>query len=109
MSLERVRAAEFSLEACKPEHESFLWTLNRLAYEQVVTAQFGSWEPLKQRAFFEHKWQTQSFFIIVSSGAPVGAFSREYSEEGLTLLELLALPAHQNRGIGSRIIQQLQE
>jgi ribosomal protein S18 acetylase RimI-like enzyme len=100
---------DFQLRRSEPDDEAFLWRLNQLAYQEVVVTQFGSWDPVKQRAFFDAKWRTQAFSIIVAGEVPVGACSSIRSESALTLLELLVLPAYQNLGIGSRVVQGLQE
>jgi GNAT superfamily N-acetyltransferase len=99
---------DFQLRPSEPDDEAFLWRLNQLAYEEVVTAQFGPWDPVKQRALFDIKRSTQTYFIIVSGGVPVGAMTTARSEVALTLLELLVLPAQQNAGIGTRVLLQLQ-
>jgi ribosomal protein S18 acetylase RimI-like enzyme len=98
----------FHLQPSEPADEAFLWLLNQLAYQEVVTAQFGAWDRTKQRAFFDNKWRTQTYLIIVRDALPVGAVSRTLADGALTLMELLVLPAHQNAGIGTRVIRQLQ-
>lgn len=101
-------ALPFHLRPSEPEDEAFLWRLNQLAYEDVVTAQFGEWEPVKQRGLFDAKWRLQEYRVIVSHGTPVGAVSSVSTDAALTLLELLVLPAHQNGGIGTRVVRELQ-
>jgi GNAT superfamily N-acetyltransferase len=100
---------DFYLQPSAPEDEPFLRKLNQLAYEPVVVAQFGSWDPIKQREFFDAKWRTQTYSIIVANALPIGAVSSIRSEDAVTLLELLILPAHQNAGVGTRVVQQLQD
>jgi ribosomal protein S18 acetylase RimI-like enzyme len=55
------------------------------------------------------KPEDEAYSIVLADGVPVGAFSSSRSEQDVTLLELLVLPAHQNRGIGTRVVQQLQQ
>jgi ribosomal protein S18 acetylase RimI-like enzyme len=100
---------DFYLRPSEPEDEAFVRRLNQLAYEEVVAAQFGGWDPVRQAAFFDLKWKTQTYSIIVASAAPVGAVSSVWSDVALTLMELLVLPAHQNGGIGTQVVQQLQK
>ena len=92
----------------EPEDEAFLRHLNQLAYEPVVVAQFGCWDPVKQKGFFDAKWATQRYSLIIVEGTPIGAFTSARTESSLTLLDLLVLPTHQNRGVGTRVVQQLQ-
>ncbi len=44
---------DFSLRPSEPADEPFLWRPNQLAYHEVVLPQFGAWDPVKQKAFFD--------------------------------------------------------
>ena len=99
---------DFYLRPSEPEDEAFVRRLNQLAYEEVVSAQFGEWDPVKQKASFDLKWKAQMYSIIVLGGMPVGAVSSVWSDVALTLMELLVLPLHQGLGIGTQVVLQLQ-
>lgn len=49
---------ELYLKPSEPEDEAFVRRLNKLAYEEVVVAQFGPWDPVKQKAFFDGRTLT---------------------------------------------------
>lgn len=100
---------ELSLKPSDATDESFLWRLHQLAYQEVVTSQFGSWDPIDQRMRFEEKLKTLAFSIVVADGVAIGALASTRSDGVLTLMELLVLPAEQNKGIGTSIIRRLQE
>ena len=85
-----------------------VWELHRLGYEEVVSAQFGHWDVEEQRARFDVKWADAGYSVVLLEGVVVGAFSTSVSSESLFLGELLVLPAHQNRGIGTRVVERLQ-
>jgi ribosomal protein S18 acetylase RimI-like enzyme len=99
---------DFSLRPSEPADEAFLWRLNQLAYCDVVVAQFGAWDAIKQKAFFDMKWQKQKYSIIMANHMPVGAVASVWSATALSLMELLVLPEQQNARIGTRVVQQLQ-
>lgn len=86
------------------EDHAFLERLNREAYEELVTRQYGSWEDASQRARFARKLQSLQFRIVLLGDQPVGAIASTEHEGYIFLNELLILPEFQNRGIGSRIL-----
>ncbi len=93
------------LRAAAPEDHAFLHDLNRLAYEELVTRQFGGWDDSVQRQRFETKLRSAAFRIIELDGRPVGAVWSSDQEDHVCLNELLVLPEYQNRGIGSEVLR----
>lgn len=83
---------------------SFLQRLNREAYEELVTRQYGSWDDEFQRARFARKLQSIQFRIVLLGSQPVGAVSSTEHDDHIFLNELFILPEFQNRGIGSRVL-----
>ena len=57
------------------EDKEFLYSLNRAAYEDVVRRQFGEWNDLWQRHYFEKKWEPQNYEIVEQAERRVGALS----------------------------------
>ncbi len=82
----------------------FLQRLNREAYKDLVTRQYGSWDDEFQRARFGKKLQSIQFRIVLLGNQPVGAVSSTEHDDHIFLNELLILPEFQNRGIGSRVL-----
>ncbi len=97
-----------TLRVSNSNDKDFLWRLNELAYEEVIAAQFGTWDRVDQKARFEAKWLTQCYSIIVVDDVPVGALSTTVSSEALVINEVLLLPEYQNLGIGSEVMRGLQ-
>lgn len=83
---------------------AFLQRLNRQAYEELVTRQYGSWDEEFQQERFGKKLQTAQFRIVLLDNQPVGAVSSTEHDDHMFLNELLVLPGFQNRGIGSRVL-----
>ena len=84
--------------------QPFLQRLNREAYDELVTRQYGSWDDEFQRARFGKKLQSVQFRIVLLGNQPVGAVSSTEHDDHIFLNELLILPEFQNRGIGSRVL-----
>ena len=83
---------------------AFLQRLNREAYEELVTRQYGSWDDEFQQARFGKKLQSVQFRIVLLDNQPVGAVSSTEHDDHIFLNELLILPEFQSRGIGSRVL-----
>jgi len=83
---------------------AFLQRLNREAYEDLATRQYGSWDDDFQQARFRMKLQSVQFRIVLLDNQPVGAVASTEHDDHIFLNELLILPEFQNRGIGSRLL-----
>jgi GNAT superfamily N-acetyltransferase len=99
---------ELAFRSSTEADKDAVWELHRLGYEQVVSAQFGHWDVEEQRARFAAKWADAGYSVASLEGVLVGAFSTSVTSEALFLGELLVLPTHQNRGIGTRVVERLQ-
>lgn len=93
------------LRAATSEDHAFLRELNRLAYEDVVTRQFGVWDDSAQRQRFDSKLQRAAFRIVELAGRPTAAVWSSEHGDHVFLHELLVLPEFQSRGIGSQILR----
>lgn len=93
------------LRAATSEDHAFLRELNRQAYEDVVTRQFGIWDDSAQRRRFDAKLQRAAFRIVELAGRPIAAVWSSEHDDHIFLHELLVLPEFQDRGIGSQILR----
>jgi ribosomal protein S18 acetylase RimI-like enzyme len=93
------------LRAAASEDHAFLRELNRQAYEDVVTRQFGIWDDSAQRRRFDAKLQRAAFRIVELAGRPIAAVWSSEHDDHIFLHELLVLPEFQDRGIGSQILR----
>jgi len=87
------------------DDHAFLRELNRLAYKDVVTRQFGFWDDSAQRQRFNSKLQQAEFQIVEIKGRPIAAIWSSEKADHVFLHELLVLPEFQNQGIGSQILR----
>lgn len=84
---------------------SFLFELNRRAYEDVVTRQFGAWDAAVQDARFAAKVRAAGFRIVEHAGAAIGAVWSSVNDDHVFLHELILLPEWQGRGLGSQVLE----
>ena len=90
--------------ARKDDHE-FLRTLHHRAYRDVVQRQFGAWNEAEQDRWFERGLADGVYQIVEEDGRAVGAIDVRVERDELLLYEMQVAPEHQNRGIGSAILQ----
>ena len=83
---------------------TFLRDLHHTAYRELVIRQFGSWDEPAQDAFFDQSLRDADFELILDGDVAVGAVGTSLQTDHLFLSEIQILPEHQNRGIGTRIL-----
>jgi GNAT superfamily N-acetyltransferase len=82
----------------------WLRDLNRLAYEDVVRRQFGTWDDPAQRERFDSSLEHAAFRIVELDQEPIAAVWSEERDDHVWLQELQVLPEFQSQGIGSEIL-----
>lgn len=100
--------ATYTLRAARPEDADFLWQLRQQALRPHVEKAWGAWDDAQQRKFFDRGFKPRETSIIVNAGRDVGRLDIVHSrwEVFLGLIELL--PEVQGRGLGSKIVRDLQ-
>ena len=78
-------------------------------YRDVVERQFGPWNEALQDRLFEEDWDPATKEIIVADGEECGYFTVEYRADDIHVRELVINPRYQRRGIGTLLLQGLQE
>ena len=79
--------------------------LHEQCYRDVVTRQFGSWEPKTQRLNFNARWPVQQFSKIIIDGNVVGGIWLDEHDEFRQIREIQIHPTYQGQGIGTRVVQ----
>jgi ribosomal protein S18 acetylase RimI-like enzyme len=79
--------------------------LHEQCYRDVVTRQFGSWEPKTQRLNFDARWLVQQFSKIIIDGNVVGGIWLDEHDEFRQIREIQIHPTYQGQGIGTRVVQ----
>lgn len=93
------------LRAATPADHAFLRLLNRAAYEALAVRLFGSWDEANQGARMANKLRELRFRILEIDGRAIGAVATSEREDHVFLHEMMVLPEHQNRGIGSLVLR----
>lgn len=99
MNLNRRPAAEADVE--------FAQALHAACYRDVVIEQFGVWDPALQAGFFQQKWDEGAFQIVELDGLAIGVVVPQWWPDHLFVSEIQIDPAHQGRGIGTMIMDEL--
>jgi GNAT superfamily N-acetyltransferase len=80
--------------------------VHHVAYRDVVTRQFGSWEENIQDGFFKEGWNLAPHKIILVDGVPAGVYSIAVHQDHIFFSELQILPGYQGHGIGTKIMKE---
>lgn len=82
----------------------FVRRVHHAAYREVVVRQFGEWDEAAQDGFFERVWSGGPRYVIEDDGERCGYCAVEREDDGMMLRELVLLPEHQGRRLGTRVI-----
>ncbi len=82
-------------------------SLHERCFRDVVTSQFGQWDNDQQREFFDKKWNPSNYQIIGVDNTDAGVISVFAHTDHVWLSEIQVDPAFQNRGLGSRVVQDI--
>lgn len=93
------------VRAATEDETAFLVSLACQAYRDVVTLQFGTWDEAEQAARFAAKLARLRFEVGALAGRPIAAVSSSVHPDHVYLNELLVLPAFQNRGFGTELLE----
>jgi len=97
---------EISRRAATPGDENLARRLHESGYRDVVIRQFGAWDQERQECFFDEKWFPEEYEILLCGQADCGYLWVADGEDHVDIMEIVILPEYQNRGIGSRILEQ---
>jgi ribosomal protein S18 acetylase RimI-like enzyme len=88
---------------------AFARETHHLAYRDVVVRQFGQWDERAQDRFFENGWDSAEHAILLADGEPCGYAAIEERVDDTHVRELVIHPDHQEEGIGTSFLRQVQE
>ncbi len=97
---------EVNLRPAKPEDAEFLYYLLKAAMQHYVAQTYG-WDEPWQQAHFQETFDPARQQVIVLNGRDIGVIAVERKDTEFFLTRIYLLPAYQNQGIGSRLIQAL--
>jgi GNAT superfamily N-acetyltransferase len=97
----------YSLRKGQEADKDWLYDLYSLTLRPAIEKTWG-WDEAFQKASFSEHLSPEKFEILTIEGNNIGGFMLEEREDCLWLEMLLIDQAYQRRGIGSRLIRQLQ-
>jgi ribosomal protein S18 acetylase RimI-like enzyme len=101
-------AAEPVLRQALPEDSEFCFALHKAAMGGYVAEVWG-WDEQVQRGYHDRAFDPRRWHIITVGGEDVGMIDIEYRQSEIYLARIEILPAHQGRGIGTRLISALMD
>lgn len=97
-----------SLRSTSPEDREFLWNLHRDTMREYVEEVWG-WDEAWQRERFLERFDPDERRIVELDGVSVGAIQVDRQADHIFLKNLHITPSHQNRGVGTQLIESLIE
>jgi ribosomal protein S18 acetylase RimI-like enzyme len=76
------------------------------AYRDLTERRFGQWSEQDQDAFFTAAWTNAAYAVVLCEGIRCGYVCVESRDADVHVREIVILPAFQDRGIGSLLLQQ---
>jgi len=95
---------KINLRKIKTEDFEFLWQVHNAALKNYVTKTWG-WNEERQQQLFRENFETERAKIIVFEGEDAGFLDVAERETETVLISMRLLPKFQNKGIGTKIIQ----
>ena len=88
------------------EDQQLVYDITREASRDLVVRQFGRWDEAFQSEHFRKRWRPGRHSILIFKGTVVGCLAIEFHPQCLFLAELQIKPEYQNRGFGTRILEE---
>ena len=98
---------EVSLRPATPADAEFACLTTRETMREYTLATWGEWNEEDARRRVDENIAAGTTSIIELEGAPIGIQTVTREPDCIRLLQLFIRPAHQRRGIGSKLIRQL--
>jgi ribosomal protein S18 acetylase RimI-like enzyme len=98
---------QYSLRPATGSDYDFLYQLKVTCLKEYITATWG-WDETFQKEHFASHFDPQKSQIIMVNGEDVGELSVQDLVDELFLSRILIQPAYQGRGLGTALIQNLQ-
>jgi len=95
----------YTLTEASEDDRSWLDQLRRRVYADLFVATWGEWDEARHRRHFAACLQRGHISIVSVEGSRVGMLQLLEEPGGLEVAEVQVDPAHQGRGIGTTILQ----
>jgi ribosomal protein S18 acetylase RimI-like enzyme len=100
----RMPLVGYTLRSASAADEDLARRAHHLGYREVVERQFGSWDEAAQDRFFAGDWSRGGFQIVECDGEPCGYIAVDVTPDAVSIREIVLLPTHQGRGIGTALL-----
>ena len=100
---------DYSLIRLIPADETyreFSYEVKKMAEGEYITSMFG-WDEDVQKDFHDKAWQQQKPGIITYDGKLIGTIATIETEDCIEVGQFFILPGYQNRGIGTRLLENI--
>jgi len=97
----------FILRSALLEDFEFLFALNRATKSDYVAQTWGKWDDDFQYAHFKKAFDPSHYQIVMMEGREVGSLWVDVRSDAVFLAEIQILPAFQNRGLGTTLVQEV--
>ena len=87
----------------------FLYALRESSYRARVEALFGPWVENEQRLFLANDMAEAPYDIIEADGMPIGSVAVCAHTDHDFLEDIMIVPAHQGRGVGTALMRELMD
>ena len=87
----------------------FLFALRESSYRTIVEATFGPWLEDQQRLFLANDMAETAYEIVEADGTPIGAIAVAAHADHDLLEDIMIVPSHQGRGIGTAVMRELMD
>jgi ribosomal protein S18 acetylase RimI-like enzyme len=94
----------FTLRAATSADTEFLWSVQREALAEYITAQFGT-DETEQRAFFENRFDLPSHQIVRVEGVDAGFLSVEARPDHICLRNIALSAPFRSAGVGTALVR----
>lgn len=99
---------EYLLREAVDSDRDFIYEIKKKYLYQYVEMLFG-WDEEYQRNDFESDFNLYDFRIMVLTGENIGFVQTQENEYRINIAEIHLLPKYQGRGLGSKIIRDINE
>ena len=84
----------------------FIYQVKAVTLKEYIAQTWG-WNESDQQSRFSASFDPAQWQIVQLDGGDVGVLCLEREEDGFLLANIEILPPHQNRGLGTRIIEDI--
>lgn len=98
-------SVSYSLRPASAGDYEFLYRLFVTTMRDSIVQVWGEWDEPRWAAFFRDHFRPDAYQVVVVGGIDVGALAIERRPDAVYLDTIEIAPAHQGRGLGTQIIQ----